>query len=130
MNVSWVRSSASALSRTMLRMYRAITGRYCSSSPVGGGVQCAMLNNLSQNLIGVCDQFHSTEAISIRANPSPPPIPPSSTRLTISWGMCLAKTSARLAADELHGLWRRIRSEEHTSELQSRRDLVCRLLLE
>src|SRR5690349_23943935 len=28
--------------------------------------------------------------------------------------------------------WRRIsrRSEEHTSELQSRRDLVCRLLLE
>src|SRR6266496_6739966 len=28
-----------------------------------------------------------------------------------------------------HGLCRR-RSEEHTSELQSRRDLVCRLLLE
>src|SRR5690349_24178783 len=26
--------------------------------------------------------------------------------------------------------WRRERSEEHTSELQSRRDLVCRLLLE
>src|SRR5204862_7785786 len=30
------------------------------------------------------------------------------------------------------GMWTRgiIRSEEHTSELQSRRDLVCRLLLE
>src|SRR5438874_8850372 len=26
--------------------------------------------------------------------------------------------------------WRQSRSEEHTSELQSRRDLVCRLLLE
>src|SRR6202042_2978534 len=26
--------------------------------------------------------------------------------------------------------FRRVRSEEHTSELQSRRDLVCRLLLE
>src|SRR5438874_9852929 len=26
--------------------------------------------------------------------------------------------------------WETIRSEEHTSELQSRRDLVCRLLLE
>src|SRR5690349_22883202 len=26
--------------------------------------------------------------------------------------------------------WDSIRSEEHTSELQSRRDLVCRLLLE
>src|SRR5215469_18081179 len=30
----------------------------------------------------------------------------------------------------LQRLSRRIRSEEHTSELQSRRDLVCRLLLE
>src|SRR6266496_6459958 len=27
-------------------------------------------------------------------------------------------------------IWAQIRSEEHTSELQSRRDLVCRLLLE
>src|SRR5690349_24228596 len=27
-------------------------------------------------------------------------------------------------------VWRTKRSEEHTSELQSRRDLVCRLLLE
>src|SRR5438874_4360269 len=32
------------------------------------------------------------------------------------------------AIDELKGLF--ARSEEHTSELQSRRDLVCRLLLE
>src|SRR5438874_8642143 len=36
---------------------------------------------------------------------------------------------------EQHGLlsldrWLELRSEEHTSELQSRRDLVCRLLLE
>src|SRR5690349_24247771 len=35
-------------------------------------------------------------------------------------------TAVRRAA----GMDRRIRSEEHTSELQSRRDLVCRLLLE
>src|SRR3712207_6901299 len=34
-------------------------------------------------------------------------------------------------ADELHGLVERgTRSEEHTSELQSRQYLVCRLLLE
>src|SRR3712207_7194923 len=33
-------------------------------------------------------------------------------------------------ADETHGAWRRVRSEEHTSELQSRQYLVCRLLLE
>src|SRR6266496_4454903 len=39
--------------------------------------------------------------------------------------------------DQIHELWTRddgpvevVRSEEHTSELQSRRDLVCRLLLE
>src|SRR5438874_5270486 len=31
---------------------------------------------------------------------------------------------------ELPTPWKAIRSEEHTSELQSRRDLVCRLLLE
>src|SRR6266496_4754640 len=30
----------------------------------------------------------------------------------------------------VHGRDFRVRSEEHTSELQSRRDLVCRLLLE
>src|SRR5438874_4079070 len=29
-----------------------------------------------------------------------------------------------------HKVWHSSRSEEHTSELQSRRDLVCRLLLE
>src|SRR5690606_40840809 len=28
------------------------------------------------------------------------------------------------------GAWRAVRSEEHTSELQSRENLVCRLLLE
>src|SRR5438874_8503490 len=33
-------------------------------------------------------------------------------------------------AEDDVGLGREIRSEEHTSELQSRRDLVCRLLLE
>src|SRR5690349_23248681 len=35
-----------------------------------------------------------------------------------------ARGQSRRAADDLR------RSEEHTSELQSRRDLVCRLLLE
>src|SRR5690625_3281405 len=36
-----------------------------------------------------------------------------------------------LSLDELgHWPWRRKRSEEHTSELQSRGHLVCRLLLE
>src|SRR5204862_7105187 len=32
--------------------------------------------------------------------------------------------------EELDEVVERLRSEEHTSELQSRRDLVCRLLLE
>src|SRR6266576_6290359 len=37
---------------------------------------------------------------------------------------------AASAVGVVHVLARRRRSEEHTSELQSRRDLVCRLLLE
>src|SRR6266576_6514138 len=37
---------------------------------------------------------------------------------------------AALAVDDLALPVQHVRSEEHTSELQSRRDLVCRLLLE
>ena len=38
---------------------------------------------------------------------------------------------SRVASTPCFGLWRgKERSEEHTSELQSRSDLVCRLLLE
>src|SRR5438132_10530767 len=46
-----------------------------------------------------------------------------STSTRSSWS---AATADRVAAD--HEL--RVRSEEHTSELQSHSDLVCRLLLE
>src|SRR5690349_22818684 len=42
----------------------------------------------------------------------------------------LAALGEALAPGRLRDLYRRLRSEEHTSELQSRRDLVCRLLLE
>src|SRR5690349_24249997 len=44
----------------------------------------------------------------------------------------LGRRVAELEAHRLERLLRaaRTRSEEHTSELQSRRDLVCRLLLE
>src|SRR2546430_11395743 len=34
------------------------------------------------------------------------------------------------AGPRSHGRWRSLRSEEHTSELQSQSNLVCRLLLE
>src|SRR5690606_39597218 len=36
----------------------------------------------------------------------------------------------RALVDGAIGVWRTARSEEHTSELQSRENLVCRLLLE
>src|SRR5215469_17213515 len=49
----------------------------------------------------------------IRAEQPPPPCTPNET-----------------AAQDVATVARRGRSEEHTSELQSRRDLVCRLLLE
>src|SRR5437868_12688624 len=54
------------------------------------------------------------------------------------WSATLVSSSLRQAGRR-HGLWRtnrlkrhisQTRSEEHTSELQSRFDLVCRLLLE
>src|SRR5438874_4279067 len=53
-----------------------------------------------------------------------------------AWNASVARTPPRSSSS---GEWRRAqcepasvvrRSEEHTSELQSRRDLVCRLLLE
>src|SRR5690554_7439082 len=48
------------------------------------------------------------------------------------WITCSTVTSgcARSSASWLRRSNARMRSEEHTSELQSRRDLVCRLLLE
>src|SRR6266496_381404 len=39
-------------------------------------------------------------------------------------------TPQQLIPGALDGVAKYLRSEEHTSELQSRRDLVCRLLLE
>src|SRR5699024_12593154 len=41
-----------------------------------------------------------------------------------------SRESEQFVADLLKEMNRKIRSEEHTSELQSRFDLVCRLLLE
>src|SRR5438874_7327700 len=49
--------------------------------------------------------------------------------------LCGGRADASLVRDgadeaRVEGLVGAVRSEEHTSELQSRRDLVCRLLLE
>src|SRR5207249_10924502 len=46
------------------------------------------------------------------------------------WRICLRTTAGASLARAFLILFRRPRSEEHTSELQSRFDLVCRLLLE
>src|SRR5947209_14030224 len=64
-------------------------------------------------------------------------LPPSSTlfpyttlfrsRLHLACQRCVRETDARAVSNGEH---RSIRSEEHTSELQSRQYLVCRLLLE
>src|SRR5206468_3883712 len=47
-------------------------------------------------------------------------------QVTVGYGNTLDKDAAEYRGDILFG----VRSEEHTSELQSRSDLVCRLLLE
>src|SRR5438874_9080090 len=56
--------------------------------------------------------------------PAPPPRrgPDRRPEGTPQWGVWFAQTPERWPGNP--------RSEEHTSELQSRRDLVCRLLLE
>src|SRR2546421_9277170 len=69
----------------------------------------------------------------------------SSTRADVSWARTEAPRSTQLGSAVVLATWlnrdpgtcpahvrscRRPRSEEHTSELQSRSDLVCRLLLE
>src|SRR2546428_1776519 len=57
--------------------------------------------------------------------------PPRSTLFpyTTLFRSCCSRRSMSAASGRPHA-WRRCRSEEHTSELQSRSDLVCRLLLE
>src|SRR5690349_24114310 len=52
------------------------------------------------------------------------------TTLFRSKSSSLLSARARVARRGRFATWRGVRSEEHTSELQSRRDLVCRLLLE
>src|SRR5437773_3780457 len=47
--------------------------------------------------------------------------------LALAWRSIQRLTNARLFAEAVAGS---VRSEEHTSELQSHHDLVCRLLLE
>src|SRR3989442_15130136 len=68
--------------------------------------------------------LHDALPTSMSANPQRPAVPrfpgPIATTITS------ASATARAAARAL----KRLRSEEHTSELQSRPHLVCRLLLE
>src|SRR5437667_3453174 len=52
------------------------------------------------------------------------------TTLFRSFGFAIAKALAEAGATVCVGTWPPTRSEEHTSELQSHHDLVCRLLLE
>src|SRR3712207_8727149 len=57
--------------------------------------------------------------------------PPKCSRLSSTWLIAPASNgTVRVTTRERSSLPRRARSEEHTSELQSRQYLVCRLLLE
>src|SRR3712207_8207106 len=73
-------------------------------------------------------------AVSVTARPSGATSPPP--RAGATWtspaGARSTSTTARPSSRSSSGTsgWRRRRSEEHTSELQSRQYLVCRLLLE
>src|SRR5204862_7492364 len=49
---------------------------------------------------------------------------------SVAGGSVMVTVCVRKRLINLRRVWHRLRSEEHTSELQSRRDIVCRLLLE
>src|SRR5437667_6552141 len=49
-------------------------------------------------------------------------------RLSMAWSRCMPSFSRKFRTQSPAKNW--ARSEEHTSELQSHHDLVCRLLLE
>src|SRR2546428_6326222 len=60
-----------------------------------------------------------------------PPVVESSGARPVCFLMTVETTSTSRPRDVMNGFAPRVhRSEEHTSELQSRSDLVCRLLLE
>src|SRR5207253_8801702 len=56
--------------------------------------------------------------------------PATDARLDLPLGVAIDAGGALLIADTENRRVRRVRSEEHTSELQSRGHLVCRLLLQ
>src|SRR5260221_4304021 len=56
--------------------------------------------------------------------------PWSRTEYFVNYGQGLHSNDARVVAVEALAIVDEVRSEEHTSELQSHSDLVCRLLLE
>src|SRR5712664_4216016 len=64
------------------------------------------------------------ETLTMRNNPSQTALP------IRKWGSFLPGNGVGGAGVHWNGQTWRFRSEEHTSELQSRSDLVCRLLLE
>src|SRR5690606_42143872 len=80
---------------------------------------------LSVNL-GVIRRLLSIESMMVRAEKSPPER--TGTRARASTRTRPGRRGPRGPRPPLRG--RRNRSEEHTSELQSRENLVCRLLLE
>src|SRR5690606_41945323 len=74
---------------------------------------------------------HRRRVRALRRHPRPAPLTrvERAGRLQRRWQSC-ASTSARWARARVRWRCRSTRSEEHTSELQSRENLVCRLLLE
>src|SRR3712207_7487048 len=73
--------------------------------------------------------FESKARLALLPPPPPPPPPPGlPPRLRPRWRFIPLKSLMLLLTSAAAGA--KARSEEHTSELQSRQHLVCRLLLE
>src|SRR5699024_11941166 len=77
--------------------------------------------------------FDNFLCVSISSNIQDPPYISGANSRSISWSRCttiFVLQSFSVTCWHISSVCRKSRSEEHTSELQSRFDLVCRLLLE
>src|SRR6266478_5201531 len=103
----------------------AVAGILIGGIARGAGPQCVVVR---ERLPGDYEPFLGSGAfaLDLRLHPAPDHLDLYRPFLTVSH----RQVRPRLRIEALSPLRHRLRSEEHTSELQSQSNLVCRLLLE
>src|SRR5206468_5042677 len=89
----------------------------------------SIMDFLNPDFLGSQEQFRRDFLVPIQAHRDPDAVEKLA-HITKPFIMRRLKTDRAIISDLPDKLEMKVRSEEHTSELQSRSDLVCRLLLE